>query len=68
MGTIRVWYKDLKTELADIIIAFTTPIIARYKTITDQEVLDLLKKWAEMVRPLAEQKIRDVYAKVWFSL
>lgn len=63
-----VWYKDLKTELAEKIIAFTTPIIERYQTISDQEVIDLLKKWAETVRPLAEQKIRDVYAKVWFSL
>ena len=63
-----VGYKDLKIELAEKIIAFTTPIITRYQTITDQEVIDLLKKWAETVRTLAEQKIRDVYAKVWFTL
>lgn len=63
-----VSYKDLKAELSDIIIAFNQPIIERYQTISDQDVVNLLQQWADAVRPLAEQKIRDVYTKVWFTL
>jgi tryptophanyl-tRNA synthetase len=63
-----VSYKDLKTELSEQIIAFTQPIIDRYAQIDDQSVIDLLVKWAEYVRPIAQQKIQDVYQKVGFNL
>jgi hypothetical protein len=63
-----VSYKDLKSELSDRIIAFTQPIIDRYNQIDDTFVVDLLQSWAKYVRPLAEQKVQDIYKKVGFTL
>jgi tryptophanyl-tRNA synthetase len=61
-------YKDLKAELSDRIISFTTPIIERYAAIDDQMVQDLLIEGAKHVAPRATAKIHDVYAKVGFSM
>lgn len=63
-----VSYKDLKSELSDSIISFTQPIIDRYNHIDDAFVIDLLYSWAQYVRPLAQQKVQDIYKKVGFTL
>lgn len=70
-GRYLAWwvsYKDLKDELSEKIISFNQPIIERYLQIDDAFVVSLLHQWAQYVRPFAEQKIQDVYAKVGFSL
>lgn len=63
-----VSYKDLKVELSDLIIAFTQPLIERYHSYSDEQIIALLASGAEQVRPLAEQKIKDISAKVGFTL
>jgi tryptophanyl-tRNA synthetase len=63
-----VSYKDLKAELSDLIIAFTQPLIDRYHAYTDEHIIAILAVGAEKVRPLAEQKIREVSSKVGFTL
>ncbi len=63
-----VSYKDLKAELSDLIIAFTQPLIDRYHSFSDAHVISLLADGAEQVRPFAEQKIKDISAKVGFML
>jgi hypothetical protein len=63
-----VSYKDLKSELSESIISFTQPIIDRYNYIDDAFVIDLLRSWAQYVRPLAQQKVQDIYKKVGFTL
>ncbi len=63
-----VSYKDLKAELSDLIIAFTLPLIERYHSYSDEQIIALLSSGAEQVRPLAEQKIKDISTKVGFML
>lgn len=61
-------YKEVKDYAYEKIMAFLTPIQAKYATITDQEILDLLARNAAKVNVLAEKKIAEVYKKIGFSL
>ena len=61
-------YKDAKEYLYEKILAFVKPIQEKYAKISDQEIIDLLKKNAEKVNKLAEKKIEEVYKKVGFTL
>lgn len=57
-------YADFKTDLAEVIVGFLTPFQARLKSISDEEVLTILAAGAEKVRPLAREKMRQVFEKV----
>jgi hypothetical protein len=61
-------YKDAKDYLYEKTIAFLKPIQEKYATISDEEILAVLKKNADVVRGIAEKKIAEVYKKVGFSL
>lgn len=61
-------YKDVKYELAACITSFLWPIQRVYDSTSDDQVKDILKKWAAHVWGVAEKKIADVYEKVGFSL
>jgi tryptophanyl-tRNA synthetase len=61
-------YKDTKEYLYEKIIAFVWPIQKKYSEISDQEIIDLVKKNTEKVNELAKKKIQEVYKKIWFSL
>ena len=57
-------YGDFKADLAEVIVSFLTPLQERMKALSDEAVLAILKAGAEKVRPLAEQKLRQVYEKI----
>ena len=61
-------YADFKSELADALIAFLTPIQIKYDTlmINEQQLLDTLHAGAERARSIAEQRIKEVKEKVGF--
>ena len=57
-------YGDFKTDLAEVIVDFLTPFQGRLANISDDQVLEILKVGAEKVKPLAQEKLRQVYKKV----
>lgn len=57
-------YGDFKTDLAEVVVNFLTPFQERLAALSDEEVLTILKAGAEKVRPLAEEKLCQVYEKV----
>jgi len=57
-------YGNFKTDLAEVIVAFLTPLQERMNALTDEAVLAILKEGAEKVKPLAQEKLRQVYGKV----
>ncbi len=59
-------YGDFKTDLAEVIVNFLTPFQERLTALSDEEVLDILHAGAEKVRPLATEKLRQVYEKMGF--
>ncbi|MCX6823716.1 MAG: tryptophan--tRNA ligase [candidate division SR1 bacterium] len=61
-------YKDAKDYLYEKIIAFVQPIQKKYAEISDQEIIDLVKKNTQKVNELAQKKIENVYKKVGFTL
>ena len=61
-------YKDAKDYLYEKIMDFLNPIQERYAQISDQEIIDLMKKNAVYVNELAQKKLAEVYKKVWFTL
>lgn len=61
-------YKDLKEELSDRINSFLYPIGEKYASFDDTQIIQLLSSGVEQVRPIAEQKIKMVYDRVWFCL
>lgn len=61
-------YKEAKDYLYEKIMAFLKPIQERYAKISDQEIIDLMKKNAVRVNELAKKKIAEVYKKVGFTL
>jgi hypothetical protein len=44
------------------------PLQENYRAITDEEIIDLLEENKGKVWAIAEQKIQEVYRKIWFSL
>jgi tryptophanyl-tRNA synthetase len=61
-------YADFKKGLAEIIISGLKPIQDNYAKLSDEKVLEILKKGAEKVRPLAQKKIAEVKKKVGLVL
>lgn len=59
-------YADFKKGLADKIVSFLNPFQEKYNTLSDKEVLDILKQGAEKIRPIAEKKLKEVYEKIGF--
>ena len=59
-------YKDVKMYLYEKIQALVQPIQAKASQISDQDVNDLLKQWAQKANEIASKKIDDVYSKVGF--
>lgn len=57
-------YGDFKTDLAEVVVSFLTPFQDRLAAISDEQVLEILKAGAEKVKPLAQEKMRQVYEKV----
>lgn len=61
-------YKEAKEYLYEKIMMFLRPIQERYAQISDQEIIDLMKKNAVYANELAQKKIAEVYKKVGFTL
>lgn len=57
-------YGDFKTDLAEVVVNFLTPFQARLAAISDDAVLEILKTGAEKVKPMAREKMRQVFDKV----
>jgi len=57
-------YKEFKEGLADAVVDFLKPFQGKYNSISDEEVLEILKKGKEKVQPLAEQKMKEVKEKI----
>ncbi|MBP9728388.1 MAG: tryptophan--tRNA ligase [Candidatus Moranbacteria bacterium] len=57
-------YGDFKTDLAEVIVNFLTPFQERLASISDEQVLEILKAGAEKVKPLARAKMKQVYDAV----
>ncbi len=57
-------YGDFKTDLAEVIVGFLTPLQERMNALSDETVLTILAAGAEKVKPLAHAKMRQVYDKV----
>ncbi|MEI7563372.1 MAG: tryptophan--tRNA ligase [bacterium] len=61
-------FKEAKDYLYEKVIAFLSPLQAKYVQITDQEIIDLLAKNARSINELAQQKIQQVYKAIGFTL
>ncbi len=59
-------YGDFKADLAEVVVNFLVPFQERLASISDDEVLAVLRAGAEKARTLSEKKIREVYEKVGF--
>ena len=53
-------YADFKNGLAEVVVKFLTDFQEKFNKISDEEVLQILKKGAEKVQPIAERKIEKV--------
>lgn len=61
-------YADFKEDLADIVINFLKPLQEKIAGYSDEEVLEILKKGADKVRPIAKEKLDEVKKKVGFII
>lgn len=61
-------YGDFKMGLAEVVINFIKPFQEKYNSISDEEVLGILKAGAEKLFPIAEKKMREVKEKIGFVL
>ena len=63
-------YADFKTDLADALIAFLSPIQERYQhLLTDeQQLVDILHAGAERARPQAAHTLKEIKEKLGFVL
>jgi len=61
-------YADFKNDLAEVIVNGLRPIQEKIKELSDEDVLEILRKGAEKVRPIAEKKMKEVKEKVGFIL
>lgn len=59
-------YADFKNDLAEVIIEGLKPIQEKIKSLSDEEVLDILRRGAKKVRPIAKAKLSEVKKKVGF--
>jgi tryptophanyl-tRNA synthetase len=61
-------YKDLKEALAEDIEAAVAPMREKYNSITEEEVIKVLKEGAAKAKAIASKKMEDVRQKVGVSL
>jgi len=61
-------YGDFKNDLAEVIIGALKPIQEKMKSLSDEEVLQILREGADKVRPLAQKKMEEVKKKVGFII
>ncbi len=61
-------YKMLKELLADDIEAFVAPMRAKYESITEEQVKEILNKGAEKARAIASAKMEEVRKKIGVTL
>lgn len=61
-------YADFKKDLAEVVIDGLKPIQEKMNALSDSEVLEILRKGAEKVRPIAQKKMKEVKEKVGFIL
>ena len=57
-------YSEFKTDLAETIVGFLETFQEKYNKIDDSEVRKILGEGAEKVRPMAENKIKEVKEKM----
>ncbi len=61
-------FSDVKMQLYEKIIWFVKPIQDNMKNISDDYIKQILKDWTEKASIYANNKIKDIYEKVWFSI
>lgn len=61
-------YADFKDGLAEEIIKFLKNFQKKYNSLSDEEVLDILRQGAEKVRPIAKKKLGEVKNKIGFII
>lgn len=61
-------YKEVKDFLYEKIMAFVTPIQAKYNAITDEQIVKMLAKNATKANAIAAAKIATVYQKTWLTI
>jgi tryptophanyl-tRNA synthetase len=61
-------YGDFKDDLAEVIIAGLKPIKEKIESLSDEEVLKILKEGANKVRIIARKKMEEVKTKIGFIL
>ena len=59
-------YADFKSGLAEVVIKFLKPFQKKTSALSDEQVLDALQKGAEKIRPLAQEKMKEVKKKMGF--
>lgn len=57
-------YGDFKTDLAEVVVNFLTPLQEKLKSISDEEVVNILEAGAKKARAQAEAKMKLVREKV----
>lgn len=61
-------YKEVKDFLYEKIMAFVTPIQAKYNAITDEQIVAMLATNATKANAIASAKIGAVYQKAWLTI
>jgi len=61
-------YKDVKMYLYEKLLDFLKPIQQRANDLSDEDIKNILFKWADKANQIANQKINDIYKKVWFII
>lgn len=61
-------YGDFKNDLSEVIIGFLQPFQEKFKSISDEEVLEILRDGAEKVAKIAKKKMDKVKSAVGFVL
>lgn len=59
-------YGDFKADLAEVVISFLEPFQQKFNTLSDEEVLGILRDGAEKVGGIAWKKLDEVKKKVGF--
>lgn len=59
-------YAEFKTGLAGVVVAFLEDFQIKYAAISDEDVMETLRKGAEKARTLAQKKILEVKESVGF--
>lgn len=57
-------YSDFKNDLAEVIVKFIEPFQKKFNSLSDNEVLDILNRGADKIRPIAQAKMAEVKKKM----